>query len=84
MGEGVCQALDGEEGARAADGAWPSFHRSTVHTSPLAYDVDYDGVLDLLVATYDGEILCIRDTVHTYAISGRRSVVLSRALADFF
>lgn len=56
------QALDGEDGARAADGAWPAFHRSTAHTSPLAHDVDYDGVLDLLIATYDGEILAIRDT----------------------
>ena len=60
---GVAQALDGEDGARAADGAWPAFHRSTAHTSPLAHDVDYDGVLDLLIATYDGEILAIRDTV---------------------
>ncbi|KAK9842442.1 hypothetical protein WJX81_000368 [Elliptochloris bilobata] len=56
------EAVDGEDGARAADGAWPVFHRSTMHTSPLVYDVDYDGVLDLLVATYDGEILAIRDT----------------------
>lgn len=59
---GTAQALDGEDGARAADGAWPAFHRSTAHTSPLAHDVDYDGVLDLLIATYDGEILAIRDT----------------------
>ena len=34
-----------------------------VHTSPLLADFDSDGVLDILVATYDGEILAIRDTV---------------------
>ena len=27
------------------------------------YDIDFDGILDILVATYDGEILFFKDTV---------------------
>jgi hypothetical protein len=61
------QAVDGEDGARAADSGWPAFHRSTVHASPLAYDLDFDGVLDVLVATYDGDILAVRDTARPRA-----------------
>ena len=34
-----------------------------MHTSPLMYDVDFDGVQDILVATYDGEVLFFKDTV---------------------
>ena len=57
------QVLDGSDGAKASDDSWPAFHKSTVHASPIMYDIDFDGVLDILVATYDGEILAIKDTV---------------------
>ena len=40
-----------------AGAGWPSFHQSNSHASPLLYDADNDGVEDILVATYDGEIL---------------------------
>ncbi len=53
--------LEAADGAQAA--GWPAFHKSKVHASPLLYDVDSDGVQDILVATYDGQILAFRDTV---------------------
>ena len=55
------QVLEAADGAQAA--GWPAFHKSKVHASPLLYDVDSDGVQDILVATYDGQILAFRDTV---------------------
>ncbi len=57
------QVLDAADGAKAADDQWPAFHKSMVHTSPLLADLDADGVLDILVATYDGEIQAVKDTV---------------------
>ena len=53
--------LDAGDGAKAAE--WGGYHQSTLHTSPLLFDVDYDGVQDILVATYDGDILAFKDTV---------------------
>jgi hypothetical protein len=55
------QVLEANDGAQAA--GWPAFHKSTVHTSPLMYDLDFDGVQDILLATYGGEILAFRDNV---------------------
>lgn len=53
--------LEANDGAQAA--GWPAFHKSTVHTSPMLYDLDFDGIQDILLATYDGEILAFRDNV---------------------
>ena len=36
---------------------WPAFHQSTVHASPLLYDIDKDGVREIALATYNGEVL---------------------------
>ena len=58
------QVLEAADGAQAA--GWPAFHKSKVHASPLLYDVDSDGVQDILVATYDGQILAFRDTVRPF------------------
>lgn len=55
--------LEGGDGSKWTDDGWPSFHSSMVHTSPILYDFDYDNVQDILIATYDGEILAIKDTV---------------------
>ena len=57
------QVVNGANGAKASEDGWPAFHKSTVHTSPLTFDFDFDNVLDILVATYDGEILAFKDTV---------------------
>ena len=59
----IKQVLDGSDGARAKSDSWPAFHESVVHASPLLYDYDKDNVKDILLATYDGEILVIKDTV---------------------
>ena len=57
------QVVDGSNGAKARGDSWPAFHRSTVHTSPLTYDFDFDNVQDILLATFDGDILFFKDTV---------------------
>ena len=57
------QVVDGSNGAKARGDSWPAFHKSTVHASPLTYDFDFDNVQDIMVATFDGEILFFKDTV---------------------
>lgn len=59
--------LDAADGAKAAE--WGGYHQSTLHTSPLLFDVDYDGIQDILVATYDGDVLAYKDTVSTHLLS---------------
>ena len=56
------EALDGASGARWSDGRWPAFHGSSAHASPFLADVDGDGVQDVLLATYDGQVSAYRDT----------------------
>ncbi len=65
------QVLEAADGAQAA--GWPAFHKSKVHASPLLHDVDGDGVQDILVATYDGQILAFRDTVRATPPAGLQS-----------
>ena len=59
----ILQVLDGADGAKAVDDLWPAFHESEVHATPIMVDFDYDGVMDILLATNDGELLFIKDTV---------------------
>ena len=64
---------------------WPAFHRSTVHASPLLYDWDLDGTPDILVATYNGEVLAFKDTVRCARARARaraRSSVHALALGS--
>lgn len=51
------------DGAKAQDESWPAFHKSLVHSSPLVFDFDEDGILDILMPTFNGEILVAKDTV---------------------
>ncbi len=62
-GSGLVQVVEGSNGAKARGDAWPAFHRSMVHASPLLHDFDFDNIPDILVATYDGDILFYKDTV---------------------
>ncbi|KAA6427087.1 MAG: defective in exine formation DEX1, partial [Trebouxia sp. A1-2] len=54
------EVLDGADGARATD--WEGQHQSALHTSALLFDIDFDGIQDILVATYDGDVLAFKDT----------------------
>jgi hypothetical protein len=55
--------LEGPDGAKAL--GWPGFHRSHVHTSPLMFDIDMDGIRDVVVTTFDGEVVFFKDNVST-------------------
>ena len=57
------EVVEGSNGAKVAEDSWPAFHQSTLHASLLTFDFDFDNVPDILVATYDGEILFFKDTV---------------------
>ena len=57
------QVLDAADGARATD--WEGQHQSALHTSALLFDIDFDGIQDILIATYDGDVLAFKDTVRT-------------------
>jgi hypothetical protein len=63
----IPQVFEGRDGAKAPD--FEAFHHSTAHTSPLLYDADQDGVPDIVLATYDGEILFFKDNVSPWACS---------------
>jgi len=60
------EVLEGPDGAKAL--GWPGFHRSTVHAAPLLYDIDMDGIRDVVVTTYDGEVMFFKDNVSTYRL----------------
>ena len=49
------EVLEGENGARAG-GAWPAFHKSTVHASAVVRDTQTRG-LEIMLPTYDGQVL---------------------------
>lgn len=70
--------FEGRDGAKVPD--FEAFHHSSAHTSPLLHDVDLDGVPDILLATYDGEILFFKDNVG--AESGPRGPAHSQALEE--
>ena len=55
------QVVEGRDGGKLS--GFEAFFKSSVHASPLLYDIDFDGIQDILVATYDGEILFFKDTV---------------------
>ena len=52
----------------------------------MLFDIDYDGIQDILVATYDGEILAFKDTVSdsfscsccNHALQAQQQVPLSQ------
>jgi hypothetical protein len=39
---------------------WPAFHQSNVHSSPLLYDIDKDGIREIVLATYNGVVNIFR------------------------
>ncbi len=37
-----------------------------MYASPLLYDIDMDGIRDIVAATYDGDVLFFKDTVRMW------------------
>lgn len=46
----------------AIDSDFDSSQRSSTYSSPLLYDADYDGVLDVVLPSYNGRIQFLKDT----------------------
>ena len=61
------EVLEGVDGEKLP--GWPSFHKSSAHTSPIVYDGDGDGMKEILLATYNGEILYFK-SVPSPSLSG--------------
>ncbi|CAG9463133.1 unnamed protein product [Pedinophyceae sp. YPF-701] len=57
------EVVDGRDGSRPP--GFPAkyeWQTGTSHSSPLLFDIDFDGVKDILIGTYDGEISFVKDT----------------------
>ncbi|KAJ7950191.1 Protein DEFECTIVE IN EXINE FORMATION 1 [Quillaja saponaria] len=61
---------------------WPAFHQSTVHASPLLYDIDKDGVREIVLATYNGEVLFFR--VSGYMMSDKLEIPRRPVRKDWY
>ncbi|MBA0713494.1 hypothetical protein Golax_012527 [Gossypium laxum] len=61
--------------------SWPAFHQSTVHSSPLLYDIDKDGVREIALATYNGEVLFFR--VSGYLMTDKLEVPRRKVRKDW-
>ena len=55
------QVLEGANGYKSTD--FGGHHKSFLHTSPLLYDIDSDGVREILAATFDAEVTFFDDMV---------------------
>ncbi|KAK9842754.1 hypothetical protein WJX74_001858 [Apatococcus lobatus] len=53
------EVVEGANGHKETE--FGGHHRSFLHTSPLLYDVDNDGVREILAATFDAEIVIFDD-----------------------
>ena len=62
------EVIDGADGHETP--GWPyAFSHSTMHTSPLAFDVDGDGTDEMLLVTFDGEAVFLGE--HGLPVRGR-------------
>eukprot|EP00966_Prymnesium_polylepis_P226799 5247176-Prymnesium_polylepis.1 len=53
------EALRGDDGHELA--GWPfAFGHSSIHASPLLYDADGDGIDEVIVVTFDAEVVVLR------------------------
>ncbi|TKY63430.1 DEFECTIVE IN EXINE FORMATION 1 [Spatholobus suberectus] len=74
------EVLEGADGDKMP--GWPAFHQSTVHSSPLLYDIDKDGVREIALATYNGEVLFFR--VSGYMMSDKLEVPRRKVRKNWF
>ena len=75
------EALDAAEGQHA-EGAWPASFGGTSHAGAVLWDADADGVRDVVVTTYDAELLFFRDDGSR--IQRKLSVPKLRVRKDWF
>lgn len=56
------EAVEGRSGASAhvPGGGWPAYHKASVHASPVLMDADGDGDDEVVLATYEGDIVVHR------------------------
>ncbi len=54
------ELISGRSGAIDTD--FESSHAYSSYSSPLLYDVDYDGILDVLLPSYNGRVQFLKDT----------------------
>ncbi|MBA0588146.1 hypothetical protein Gorai_001259, partial [Gossypium raimondii] len=73
------EVLEGSDGDKMP--GWPAFHQSTVHSSPLLYDIDKDGVREIALATYNGEVLFFR--VSGYLMTDKLEVPRRKVRKDW-
>ncbi|CAH1792446.1 unnamed protein product [Owenia fusiformis] len=58
---GEVTVIDGEDGLVLENSKWPVHLQDTsVHASPLQYDINFDGMLDIMITTSDGQFLFYR------------------------
>ncbi|CBI34257.3 unnamed protein product, partial [Vitis vinifera] len=61
---------------------WPAFHWSTVHSGPPLHDIDKDGVREIALATYNGEVLFFG--VSGYMVINKLEVLRMRVQKDWY
>ncbi|XP_027072575.2 protein DEFECTIVE IN EXINE FORMATION 1-like [Coffea arabica] len=74
------EVLEGSDGDKMP--GWPAFHQSTVHSSPFLYDIDKDGVREIGLATYNGEVLFFR--VSGYMMSDKLEIPRLKVKKDWY
>ncbi|KAF8394949.1 hypothetical protein HHK36_018888 [Tetracentron sinense] len=74
------EVLDGSDGDKMP--GWPAFHQSTVHSSPLLYDIDKDGMREIALATYNGEVLFFR--ISGYLMTDKLEIPRRRVRKDWY
>nr|GLL36921.1 protein DEFECTIVE IN EXINE FORMATION 1 isoform X2 [Ipomoea trifida] len=74
------EVLEGSDGDKVP--GWPAFHQSTVHSSPFQYDIDKDGVREIGLATYNGEVLFFR--VSGYMMSDKLVIPRLRVKQNWY
>ncbi|MQM19813.1 hypothetical protein Taro_052827 [Colocasia esculenta] len=61
---------------------WPSFHQSTVHSSPLLFDIDKDGTREIALATYNGVVNFFRPS--GYMMNDKLEVPRRKVRKDWY
>jgi len=74
------EVLEGTDGDKVP--GWPAFHQSNVHSSPLLYDIDKDGVREIALATYNGVVNFFR--VSGYMMMDKLEVPRRKVRKDWY